>query len=92
MKKIKGMIVMLLISLSFFGLGGCKEAPTYEQISQETAKSIMDTQKDYIIIDARTDEEFEEGHIEGAIMIPEYEIAKRDEKERNTFKYTIKEI
>ena len=41
----------------------------------------MDAEDDYIIIDARTKEEFTEGHIEGAIMIPEYEIAERAEKE-----------
>ena len=54
---------------------------TYEQITAEQAKTIMDTDKDYIIIDARTEEEFAEGHIENAILIPEYEIAKRAEKE-----------
>ena len=53
----------------------------YEQISGEQAKNIMDTETDYIIIDARTQEEFEEGHIEGAILIPEYEIGERAEKE-----------
>ena len=53
----------------------------YQQISAEEAKAIMDTEKDYIIIDARTDEEFATGHIEGAIMIPEYEIANRAEEQ-----------
>ena len=41
----------------------------------------MDNETGYIIIDARTQEEFDEGHIEGAIMIPEYEISQRAEKE-----------
>jgi rhodanese-related sulfurtransferase len=41
----------------------------------------MDTEKDYIIIDARTEAEFAEAHIEGAVLIPEYEIAQRAEKE-----------
>ena len=53
----------------------------YEQISGEQAKQIMDTETGYIIIDARTQEEFDEGHIENAILIPEYEIAERAEKE-----------
>ena len=53
----------------------------YEQISGEEAKRLMDTEKNYIIIDARTIEEFNEGHIEGAILIPEYEIGERAEKE-----------
>ena len=52
---------------------------TYEQITQEEAKRIMDTQTDYVLLDTRTDEEFAQGHIEGAIMIPEYEIADKAE-------------
>ena len=50
---------------------------TYEQISAEDAKKLMDTESDFIIIDARTTEEFAEGHIPDAVLIPEYEIADR---------------
>lgn len=53
----------------------------YRQIGADEAKLIMDTKEDYVIIDARTQAEYDEGHIEGAIMIPEYEIATRAEKE-----------
>ena len=85
MKKLKGLIIMLLISLSLFGLTACggdnEKTPTYEQITAEQAKTIMDTEKDYVIIDARTEEEFAEGRIENAILIPEYEIKDRAEKE-----------
>ena len=85
MKKVKGLIIMLLISLSLFGMTACGgengKVSTYEQITAEQAKTIMDTEKDYIIIDARTEEEFAEGHIENAILIPEYEIKDRAEKE-----------
>ena len=85
MKKVKGLIIMLLISLSLFGMTACDgengKASTYEQITAEQAKTIMDTEKDYVIIDARTEEEFAEGHIENAILIPEYEIANRAKNE-----------
>ena len=85
MKKVKGLIIMLLISLSLFGMTACGsengKSSTYEQITAEQAKTIMDTEKDYVIIDARTEEEFAEGHIENAILIPEYEIKDRAEKE-----------
>ena len=85
MKKVKGLIIMLLISLSLFGITACGsengKSSTYEQITAEQAKTIMDTEKGYVIIDARTEEEFAEGHIENAILIPEYEIANRAEKE-----------
>ena len=85
MKKLRGLIIMLLISLSLFGMTACdgenEKVPNYEQITAEQAKSIMDTEKDYVIIDARTEDEFAEGHIENAILIPEYEISTRAEKE-----------
>lgn len=88
MKNTIRWLAIIMLSLSFFGLASCGSADnekntdlTYEQISAEEAKSLMDTEKAYIIIDARTQEEFAEGHIEGAILIPEYEIAQRAEKE-----------
>ena len=83
MKKLKGLIILLFISLSMFGMSACSnnDSASYEQITPEQAKSIMDTESDYIIIDARTAEEFAAGHIEDAILIPEYEIANRAEKE-----------
>lgn len=80
MKNTKGWLIMFLISVSVFGLfscGGSNGSASYEQISQKEAKEIMDTVSDYIIIDARTEEEFAEGHIKGAILIPEYEIAEK---------------
>ena len=62
---------MLLISLITFGLTACggENKGSYEQITPEQAKTIMDTETDYIIIDARTVEEFSEGHIEGAVLL-----------------------
>ena len=84
MKKLRGIIIMFFISLSLFGMTACNDggnALTYEQITAKQAKSIMDTETEYIIIDARTEQEFAEGHIEGAILIPEYEIKDRAEKE-----------
>lgn len=53
----------------------------YEQITAEDAKKLMDAESDYIIVDARTEEEYAEGHIPGAILIPEYEIADRAQSE-----------
>ena len=99
-KNFKGLIFLLIISLTLFsscsGNANTEETQnttidttetsinnslTYEQISGEEAKRLMDTETDFIIVDARTEEEFNEGHIEGAILIPEYEIVERAEKE-----------
>ena len=49
----------------------------------------MDSESGYIIIDARTQSEYDEGHIPGAILIPEYEIADRAEKELTDKKQLI---
>lgn len=74
---------MLLTLALPFGCVGCSDggSATYEQISGAEAKALMDRVSGYIIIDARTQEEYDAGHIPGAIMIPEYEIADRAEKE-----------
>jgi len=53
----------------------------FKQISQAQAKEIMDTRTDYILLDVRTEKEFAAGHIKGAILIPDYEIKMRAEKE-----------
>ena len=81
-KYLKIFISTLLISLSLFSITACSgTSATYEQISSQQAKNLMDTGSDYIILDTRTEEEFAEGHIPNAILIPHYEIAQRAEKE-----------
>ena len=74
---------MLLTLALPFGCVGCStgSSASYEQISGAEAKALMDSESGYIIIDARTQEEYDQGHIPGAILIPEYEIADRAEKE-----------
>ena len=74
---------MLLTFALPLGCVGCSDggSATYEQIDGAKAKALMDSESGYIIIDARTQEEYDAGHIPGAILIPEYEIADRAEKE-----------
>ena len=74
---------MLLTLALPFGCVGCSDSGSaaYDQISGAEAKALMDSESGYIIIDARTQEEYDDGHIHGAILIPEYEIADRAEKE-----------
>ena len=74
---------MLLTLALPFGCVGCSDggSASYDQISGAEAKALMDSESGYIIIDARTQEEYDQGHIHGAIMIPEYEIAVRAENE-----------
>jgi rhodanese-related sulfurtransferase len=75
----------MILALAFpFAVAGCSSgggALSYEQINGAEAKALMDKESGYIIIDARTQSEYDEGHIPGAILIPEYEIAQRAESE-----------
>ena len=49
---------------------GSDSSDSYQQVNAETAKELMDTEDDYVILDARTQAEYDEGHIPGAILIP----------------------
>lgn len=46
----------------------------YQKISQEEAKKRIDSGDKLVILDVRTQEEYEEKHIEGAVLIPNEEI------------------
>lgn len=52
---------------------------TYEIISQTQAKDIMDNSTGYVIVDARTSEEFNEGHIKNAINLDYEEVTQKAE-------------
>lgn len=79
MTQMKRMIIPFLLCLMI--LSGCaaqntwKESgsmskTTYTQISQETAKEMMLREDGHVIVDVRRQDEFDAGHIPGAILIP----------------------
>ncbi len=49
------------------------EQADYIKITPEEAKEMID-KENVIILDVRTEEEYRQGHIKGAILIPDYEI------------------
>ena len=49
---------------------GSEQLVTYEQISQDEAKELMAGEEGYIILDVRTQSEYANGHIPGAICVP----------------------
>ena len=53
-----------------------KNAP-YRRISAAEAKQMMQNTDKYILLDVRTKEEYEIEHIEGTLLIPDYEITNR---------------
>jgi rhodanese-related sulfurtransferase len=95
MKKIMQTAIAMLVFSAF--MGGCTSAKStsttsgsgassaqsgsFRQVSAEEAKKIMDTEKGYLILDVRTQEEYDEKHIPDAVLIPVDELANRAEKE-----------
>ena len=88
----KNILTLIIIILGIFVLSGCttdtgdstqdstmdNSNPT--KINAEQAKEMIDSPTELIILDVRTKEEYEEGHIEGAILIPDTEIATKAEE------------
>ena len=78
----KKLVFLLLAVMLLTACGQDKEndqGAVYVNITAEEAKRIMDTEEGYIILDARTQEEYDEGHIPGAIVLPHEEIKEKAE-------------
>ena len=76
MRKLIPFLLTLLL------LAGCA-APvdseaSYQQISRDEAIAIMESERDYMILDVRTTEEFADKHIPDAINIPNETIGTED--------------
>ena len=61
--------VVVVVIIKFLGKGENKNMG-YQQITMDEAKEIFEQPGEYIILDVRTFEEFNGGHIPGAICIP----------------------
>ncbi len=65
----KRMIPLLLALLLLAGCSGNSADGAYQQITQEEAKEMMDTQE-VIILDVREQDEYDSDHIPGAVLLP----------------------
>ena len=79
--KIVSLIILLL---SLTAISGCSSksdisVTEYTKITAEEAKEMMDQDSSVIVLDVRTEEEYNTGHIEGAILIPNTEIIEKAE-------------
>lgn len=63
------LLLILQIAAAVMLLSGCGSA-SYTQISQDEAMKMMKEQSDCLIVDVRRPDEFAEGHIAGAVNVP----------------------
>ena len=86
MKNISKPVLVIL----FLALAGCTRteaqsgaaaAAEYRKISPAQAHGIMAGLNSYTLLDVRTIEEYRESRIEGAVLIPDFELQARAEKE-----------
>ena len=75
----KKLILFLLTAMLLVGCGQTNQTQeaVYMNITAEEAKQIMDSEEGYIILDTRTQAEYDEGHIPGAIVISHDEITEK---------------
>ena len=79
----KKLVFLLLAVMLLTACGQDKEndqGAVYVNITAEKAKEIMDCEEGYIILDVRTQEEYDQGHIPGAIVISHEEIEEKAEE------------
>ena len=87
MKKRK--IVLLLLLMLLAGCGGGKSTQnaesggkaSYTRISQDEAKAMMAKDDGHVIVDVRRLDEYDSGHIPGAVLIPNEGIGKEKPQE-----------
>ncbi|WMI79825.1 rhodanese-like domain-containing protein [Anaerotignum sp. MB30-C6] len=79
-KSIKKILLALLLTLSLFsGCGTDRDSGNtgYQTISASQAYDMIQAEENLIILDVRTQEEFDEGHIPNAILLPNNEIGEK---------------
>ncbi|MBQ7859632.1 MAG: rhodanese-like domain-containing protein [Faecalibacterium sp.] len=68
MARILSLLLATLAVLTGCG-GSSMQQNSYQQISQQTAKQMMDEEQ-VLILDVREQEEYDSGHIPGAVLLP----------------------
>ena len=72
--------IMVTAVVSAICLSGCASSggAEYRQVDMNEAVEMMENEKDYIILDVRTEQEFEEQHIPNAINVPNETIGTKE--------------
>ena len=76
----KKLMIFLLAALLLTACAQEEQEAVYMNITAEEAKKLMDTETGYVILDVRERDEYDTGHIPGAILIPYTQITEKAEK------------
>ena len=74
-------ILAVVMMLSGCALTNSSPSASYTQITQEEAKEMMKKDDGHIIIDVCRQDEYDEGHIPGAVLIPNESITDKQPEE-----------
>ena len=77
MKRLAFILIAAVILLTGCSIGGTGNSASYHQIAQEEAKEMMTKDDGHIIVDVRRQDEYDEGHIPGAVLIPNESITDK---------------
>ena len=80
MKKLLFLILAVMLLTACAHTKENDQEAAYMNITAQEAKTIMDTEQGYVILDTRTREEYDQGHIPGAIQISHDEITEKAEE------------
>ncbi len=72
-------LILIITTLSACSSKDNSSASEYSKITTKEAKDMMDKDSAITILDVRTEEEFNIGHIDGAILIPDTDILEKAE-------------
>lgn len=78
-KQFSILLALLLVTLTGCSSNNKADSAEYQTITASEAKEMMDQRDDLIILDVRTKEEYNSGHIPDAILLPNDEIKEKAE-------------
>lgn len=67
---VAALLLYLMVSSNVLKDSARPESSGYRQITQQEAKALMDSNTGWILLDVRTQEEYDSGHIPGAVLLP----------------------
>ena len=79
MKKLLFLLLAVMLLTACAPTKENDQEAVYVNITAEEARQIMDSEDGYIILDVRTQEEYDQSHIPGAIVISHEEIMEKAE-------------